>query len=75
METIEISLTQEETEAVERYASARGITPEEAFKRALFDCIEEAREALRAELEKELQEAKAGPTRLFEEEIEELRHE
>ena len=71
METIEISLTQEETEAVERYASARGITPEEA----LFDCIEEAREALRAELEKDLQEAKAGPTRLFEEEIEELRHE
>ena len=75
METIEISLTQEETESVERYASARGITPEEAFKRALFDFIEEAREALRAELEKDLQEAKAGPTRLFEEEIEELRHE
>ncbi len=73
MTTIELTLTQEEAEAIARYASAHGMSAEEAVKDAIFARIEEEKEALRAAIAKDLQNTQAGPTRLFEEELEEIR--
>ena len=40
MENIEIDLTKEELEVAEAYASRKGISVEEAFKRALLEKIQ-----------------------------------
>lgn len=74
METIKVTLTQEEVELVERYARKHRVTVEEAFKNAIFDRIEEEMEMLHKEIEKDLQKSQPRASRLFEEEIEELRH-
>lgn len=73
MTTVELTLTQEEAEAVARYASKHRVSVEDAFKKALFERIEQEQKALQADIAKHLQDTKVGPTRLFEDELEELR--
>ena len=73
MNTIEITLTREEAEAVERYARTHRVSVEAAFKNALFERIEQEQKALQEDIAKDLQDTQAGPTRLFEDELEEIR--
>ena len=72
MNTIEITLTREDREAVERYARKHRVSVEDAFKNALFERIEQEQKALQVDIAKHLQDTQAGPTRLFEEELEEI---
>lgn len=72
MNTIEITLTREDREAVERYARKHRVSVEDAFKNALFERIEQEQKALQVDIAKDLQNTQAGQSRLFEDEIEEI---
>ena len=71
-EPIEITLTREDREAVERYARKHRVSVEDAFKNALFERIEQEQKALQVDIAKDLQNTQAGQSRLFEDEIEEI---